>query len=907
MISDRSRGDRNEPPGDEPGGPAASGVLERSVLSTSEAAAALGLSQAAIRRAITSGDLAATRHGAKWHISGDEVVRFARQRNLPLPLVPRERVVAFPAPPDLTSVLPTPSSELIGRDTEVAQLIILLADPATWLVTLTGPGGIGKTRLALAAAEAMRDRMPDGAIFVDLSAVTRPADAIPAIAQALGLRERAGQDQRRQIAGFLRTKELLLVLDNVEQIIAAAPEIARIVRQAGTTVLATSRALLRVGGEREMPVPPLPLASRDATPVELLASDAGRLFVARARDRDPSFVVDEQSAPLIAQICARLDGLPLAIELAAARTKLLPPRQLHDRLERTLALLTRGDRDAPPRHLTMRDAIAWSYDLLTSDEQHLFRRLAIFAGGFTLDAAEAVAGSASEGGRWEAGESDGKTARRQDGQGDEMPLPVGGHTPASRLPPPASPVLDRLDALLGQSMVTRELGADGEPRFRMLETIREFGLERLDAADDAVFRAAHARYFGELTQALRPIVVTESARAPLERLAADDANLRAALDWLADQESVAGFGAMVADLSGYWRAYSLLADAEEWTERALARREQIPLPDQARLLIASGILLGFRGDAARAEAALAEGLSLSRATGDAFDLAMALTSYGASCNQQGQYTAATDFLEEGRTVAAAIADPRDRAAMMGRALANLGVTAREQGDFAAARSLCEAALASYQGFGFDLAETRALMDLAGIAKDQGDLPPMVARYQTCLAQTGERGDMRVVFEALSGIASACTAWGQPRHAILLYGAADALRERVGLAMSLPSDAAVTERSLSTLHKALSDADYAAGWAEGRALPLAQALAIAAAVTPDAAESTPARPAAPFLLTRREREVLRLLAEGRTDRDIAAALFIGPRTVSWHVSAILNKLGVNTRREAATKARVDGLL
>jgi predicted ATPase/DNA-binding CsgD family transcriptional regulator len=883
MINDRSRGDRKEPHRDEPGRPAASVILDRSVLSTSEAGAVLGLSQAAIRRAIASGDLVAVRHGAAWHISGDEVVRFARQRNLPLPLVPRERVVAFPAPSDFASVLPTPSSELIGRDTEVAHLITLLADPATWLVTLTGPGGIGKTRLALAAAEAMRDRMPDGAIFVDLSAVTRPADAIPAIAQALGLRERAGQDQRRQIADFLRSKELLLILDNVEQIIAAAPEIARIVRQAGTTVLATSRAPLRVGGEREMPVPPLPLASRDATPDELLASDAGRLFVARARDRDPSFVVDEQSAPLIAQICARLDGLPLAIELAAARTKLLPPRQLHDRLERTLALLTCGDRDAPPRHLTMRDAIAWSYDLLTSDEQHLFRQLAIFAGGFTLDAAEWVGGRRSE---------------------------VGGTTnhPSSDLRLPTSdPVLDRLDALLGQSMVTRELGADGEPRFRMLETIREFGLERLDAAEDAVFRAAHARYFGELTQALRPIVVTESARAPLERLAADDANLRAALDWLADQESVAGFAAMVADLSGYWRAYSLLADAEQWIGRVLARREQIPLPDRARLLIASGILLGFRGDAARAEVALAEGLALSRATGDAFDLAMALTSYGASCNQQGQYTEATAFLEEGRTVAAAIADPRERAAMVGRALANLGVTAREQGDFAAARSLCEAALASYQGFGFDLAETRALMDLAGIAKDQGDLPPMVARYQTCLAQTGERGDMRVVYEALSGIASACAAWGQWRHAILLFGAADAVRERVGLAMSLPSDAAVTERSLSTLHKALSDTDYAASWAEGRALPLAQALAIAAAVTPAAAGQKPAQPAAPFLLTRREREVLRLLAEGRTDRDIAEALFIGPRTVSWHVSAILNKLGVTTRREAATKARADGLL
>ena len=865
------------------------------VLSTSEAAEALGLSQAAIRRAIASGDLAATRQGAAWHIQGDEVVRFARQRSLPLPLVPRGRVVAFPAPTDLASVLPRPSSELIGRDAELERLITLLEDPAISLVTLTGPGGIGKTRLALAAAAAMQDRLPDGAIFIDLSGVMTATDTVPAIAQALGLRERMGQDQWSQIAGYLRTKELLLVLDNFEQILDAAPEIARLARQArGTTVLATSRAPLRVGGEREVPVPPLPLAGRDATPDQLLASDAGRLFVERARAHDPSFVVDEQSAPLIAQICARLDGLPLAIELAAARAKLLPPPQLRDRLERALPLLTSGDRDAPPRHLTMRDAIAWSYDLLTPEEQRLFRQLAIFAGGFTLDAAEYVGGIVGLG----DGGVDELRMRRDPGTGTHSQLP----------PVPLSPsVLDRLDALLNQSMVVREVGTDGEPRYRMLETIRAYGLERLEAAEEAAFRDVHARYFRELTQAWRPIVVTESARGPLERLAADDANLRAALAWLEDQGSAADFGAIVAALSGYWLAYSLLADAQSWIARALAMRGQIPLADHARLLIASAILSGFRGDDTQAELAYAEGLPLSRATGDAFDVAMALTTYGASRNLLEEYTTAAEFLEEGRAVTASIADPRQRAAMMGRALANLSVAAREQGDFATAKSLSEAALECYQGLGFDLAETRAIMDLAGIAKDQGDLPPMVMHYQTCLAQTGERGDMRLVYEALSGIASACTAWDQPRNAVFLHGAAEALGERVGLSMSLPSDRAVTERSLATLREAMSDDQFAATWAEGRALPLSQALAFAATVAPDTERPPSAHPAGPFLLTRREREVLRLLAAGQTDRDIAEALFIGPRTVSWHVGTILSKLGVTTRREAAIKAHADGLL
>jgi excisionase family DNA binding protein len=336
------------------------------MLTTSEVAAALGLSPAAIRRAIAAGELAATRHGTAWQIPGDEVVRLARQRNLPLPLVPRTRLVALPVPPELGSGVPAPRSALIGRDADLARLMSLLADPAITLVTLTGPGGIGKTRLALAAAAAMQDRLSDGALFIELAAVTRASETIPAIAQALGLRELAGQDQQRQLAGFLRTKNLLLVLDNVEQIIDAAPEIAQLASQAGgTTVLVTSRAPLRVGGERVLPVPPLPLAGREATPDQLLASAAGRLFVERACAQDPAFVVDAQSAPLIAQICARLDGVPLAIELAAARAKLLSPRQLRDRLERTLPLLTRGDRDAPARHLTMRDAIAWSYDLLS--------------------------------------------------------------------------------------------------------------------------------------------------------------------------------------------------------------------------------------------------------------------------------------------------------------------------------------------------------------------------------------------------------------------------------------------------------------------------------------------------------------------------------------------------------------
>lgn len=790
----------------------------------------------------------------------------------PPPQAVREWVVALPVPNDTVAPIPVPNSTLIGRDAEIERLTALLAEPATRLVTLTGPGGIGKTRLALAVAAAMQGRLTDGAVFVDLSAVTNSADVVPTIALALRLRERAGQDQERQVIDFLRSHELLLVLDNLEQILDAAPRIARMAQEAtGTTLLLTSRAPLRIGGERVVPVHPLPLADRNATPEALQASDAGRLFVERALARDPSFVIDEQSAPLIAEICVRLDGLPLAIELAAARSRLLSPRQLHDRLEQALALLVRGDRDAPPRHLTMRDAIAWSYDLLGPEEQRLFRQLSVFSGGFTLDAAE-----------WfnEAGPAEGAA------KDSTMAL---------------------LDALLDQSLVVRDVGSDGEPRFRMLETIRAYGLERSTAAETAAAKTRHARYFRSLTQTLRPIVVTESARAPLDRLAAEDANVRSALIWLEDQEDYADFAAMAAALSGYWHAFSRLSEAATWIGRALATPGEIPRSERARLLVAFGILSGFQGDMAAAERANAEALPMSRDAGDPLDLAMALTSYGAARNHQGAYADAAELLEEGRTVAASIVDSRQRAAMTGRALANLSLTARGNGNFALAISLCETALEGYRGFLFDLAETRVFMDLAGIAHARGDLPLMVKHCQTCLDQTGERGDMRVVWIALAGIAGACSAWDQPAAAVLLYAASEAVRERVGLTKSLQSDRSDTENDLARLRGVMGHGQFAATWAEGRTLSLARILELAASVSPtdDAQRNSP--PAPRSLLTRREQDVLRLLAAGHSDRDIAASLFIGPRTVSWHVGSILSKLEVSTRSQAAIKAHTDGFL
>ena len=398
------------------------------------------------------------------------------------------------------------------------------------------------------------------------------------------------------------------------------------------------------------------------------------------------------------------------------------------------------------------------------------------------------------------------------------------------------------------------------------------------------------------------------ARAPLERLAAEDANLRAALLSVSGSHAAAEFGAVVTGLSGYWLAYSHLAEAASWIERALAMRERMPQAEQARLLIASAILSGFRGDLAWAEVANAEGLALSRSAGDAFDVAMALTSYGASRNQLGQFTEAAALLEEGRTVAESIADPRQRAAMTGRALANLSVTARGRGNFVLATILSEHALTRYRGLGFDLAETRTLMDLAGIAKDTGDVPLMVAHYQTCLAQTGERGDMRVVWVALS----------RDRQRLFRLGSAGngrpaVRRGRCAAGAGRPGDVSPVR---SGCHRARS----------GRAPRGVGRGAIRRGL--GRGPRTPARsgpghrrecgPRCESTRTRTSRCAVPVDAAGargaapacgrrNPDRDIAEALFIGPRTVSWHVSAILSKLGVFSRTQLAVKAHADGLI
>ena len=713
--------------------------------------------------------------------------------------------------------LVAPPTPLIGREAEVAA-VLRLFDEGARLVTLTGPGGSGKTRLALEVGAEALGRFPDGVFFVDLAPLREANEVVPATMRVLGVREVLGESLLGSLGRYLGERRLLLVLDNCEHVVEAASDLGSLLGACpDLDLLATSREPLRLRAERIFPVAPLPVPDRARLPDrdELARVPSVELFVERAQAGDPAFTLTEANAAAIATICQRLDGLPLAIELAAARVRHLPAAALMARLDRALPVLTGGARDAPARQRTLRDTIAWSYDLLTPEEQRLFRSLAVFVGGWTLEAAEAVAGA--------TGDIDA----------------LGG-----------------LASLGDQSLVLVE-GSESEPRYRMLETIREFALEQLTAsAEEEPVRRAHVAYLDERVRAHNRLEDDTALAASEARLAMEEANFRAALEWALVHDQMMALG-LSERLTWFWFVRSRVAVGLDLLERALAtgvgadtRERGWALEGAAWLALNQGMfaraealadaafaLAERRGDVSTAAAArriqgsvamdlghreradhlLRDALARAEAEGDAMGVWGCLVDLGANALYKGDATASIAFFE--RCLALTEAEnPRARVV----ALANLAEPHRHLGHGQLAHDFARQSLALAEQFDTPFMKAPALEHLARLALDRGEAAGAATLIEEGLGLRWEFGDQLRLTESLETAAAVMVANTRPEAAARIFGAAEALREM----LSTPGGVlarAENERVHQALRATMDKPSFRRAWEQGRRLSLAEAV------------------------------------------------------------------------------------
>ena len=702
-----------------------------------------------------------------------------------------------------------------------------------------------------------------------------PLMVLPTVADTLGLRQGSDRPLIEDLRDSLASKRVLLVLDNFEQVIPAAPVVTELLQTTPLLkILVTSRELLRVTGEHNFPVPPLslpPVLADQGTPRMLAPLSAERirdyaavqLFVQRAEALRHDFALTPDNALSVAGICSRLDGLPLAIELAAARVRHIPPQDIYDRLVNRLHVLTAGARDLPQRQRSLRTAIEWSYGLLEPDEATLFRRLAVFHNGVTLEAGEAVTLPS------DAVETD---------------------------------TLSLISSLLDKSLLRQVEGAGQAPRYLMLETIHDYAWEKLDESGEAeLMRRSHADYFVALAEQAEPELRGSQQKLWMERLEDEHDNLRAALRWALTNDKAEIAGRLGSALWRFWERRSHLSEGRRWLEQVLALGVRVPASMRAKMLAASGFLAFRQSDYGAGRSLEEESLSIYRELGDKTGIALSFTfladlEYALGDPIPGM--ALTRF-EQALALWREAGDPWGIA----KALSDLGEGARTIGDYQAARARYEESLTIRRELNDQSSIAVDLVNLAHVADHEGNYEQARQLFLEGLLIGNDLGNWHTMSIALGGLAGLAVRDGRPRRAALLFGSAEAALRSVAGGLD-PVDRAALESNLSAARAQLDEATWETLWTEGQNMTLDQASAFARS-NPEADAAAIPR-AQPGGLTRREREIAQLVAQGKSNREIGDVLVIAERTVEGHVSNILSKLGFRSRAQISVWVVENGL-